>query len=310
MSSVGCPKDVLQKANQFWSMLDDLSQDDPTAYQGFIDKHMKEGLELIAPPEVHCCLRTDILGPKRGVLYVNICSWKRVPAAQDPSRPIPLCGGRLETHTDQDGDYTVLDVAFSPSELQHAQQPRGGAGETEPQVYLLALCFAQRQHGLRLSEQYRVTSAGPKGSLDDVHQRLGFRQQPGRPATGGARRPDAVATPASLLQHIASLHTEDTDEDRCPEITIGPKPQTPRYQLVVIPATEGRSGGVVELTVELPRVVSVSECQLSVSQDDVLLEVDDLYHLLVDLPERVDEDSTSATFNKKERRLTLRADVL
>jgi len=45
-------------------------------------------------------------------------------------------------------------------------------------------------------------------------------------------------------------------------------------------------------------------------QDDVLLEVDDLYRLLVDLPETVDEDSTTATFSKKERRLTLRADVL
>ena len=45
-------------------------------------------------------------------------------------------------------------------------------------------------------------------------------------------------------------------------------------------------------------------------QEDVLLEVDDLYRLLLDLPEMVDEDSAFATFNKKERRLTLRVDVL
>lgn len=93
------------------------------------------------------------------------------------------------------GSYTVLDVAFSPSELQRAKQHRagGGAGELDPQVYLLALSFAQREHGLRLSEQYRVTSASsrPGGSLQDVQRRLAFRQQPGRPASGGAAGPDA-----------------------------------------------------------------------------------------------------------------------
>ena len=45
-------------------------------------------------------------------------------------------------------------------------------------------------------------------------------------------------------------------------------------------------------------------------QNDVLLEVGDLYRLLVDLPETVDEDSASASFNRKERRLTVRLEVL
>lgn len=45
-------------------------------------------------------------------------------------------------------------------------------------------------------------------------------------------------------------------------------------------------------------------------QDDVLLEVEDLYSLLVELPETVNEDTASAVFNKKKRRLTLKVDVL
>jgi hypothetical protein len=45
-------------------------------------------------------------------------------------------------------------------------------------------------------------------------------------------------------------------------------------------------------------------------QTDVLLEVEDLYLLLVELPEAVDKDSASATFNRKKRRLTVRLDVL
>ncbi|CAL8346718.1 unnamed protein product [Arctogadus glacialis] len=334
-------KDVVQQAQQLWSMLDDMSQDDPQAYQTFIQKHMKEGLEFSSPPQVHSCVRTDILGPKKGVLYVNICGWKRVPAAQDPSKPVPVCGGRLETHTEPDGEsYTVLDVAFSPSELRRSEQHRGGGGgggELDPQVYLLALSFAQRQHGLSLSERYRIHSTGPRGSREDVQQRLECRKQPGsKPAPGGALGPDAVSSPASLLQHISSLRLEDT-ENQSSEIVIGPtaaaaepeqnknkkaliqvisssyaplQPQAPHYQLLVIPGGGGGSRGTVELTVELPRVLSVSECQLSVSQTDVLLEVEDLYLLLVELPEAVDEDSASATFNRKKRRLTMRLNVL
>lgn len=45
-------------------------------------------------------------------------------------------------------------------------------------------------------------------------------------------------------------------------------------------------------------------------QDDVLLEVEDLYYLLLKLPETVDEDTASAVFNKKKQRLTLTVDVL
>lgn len=45
-------------------------------------------------------------------------------------------------------------------------------------------------------------------------------------------------------------------------------------------------------------------------QDDVLLEVEDLYYLLVDFPKTVNEDTASAIFNKKKRRLTLKVNVL
>lgn len=48
---------------------------------------------------VHLCPQQE---PKMGLLYVNICSWKRVPAPQDPSKPLPLCAGKLETDTNKD----------------------------------------------------------------------------------------------------------------------------------------------------------------------------------------------------------------
>lgn len=60
MSSTTGP-DVLQQVDRFWSMLDDLCQHDPEAYRTLIEKQMKDGAELRSAPELHFCLRTQIL---------------------------------------------------------------------------------------------------------------------------------------------------------------------------------------------------------------------------------------------------------
>lgn len=54
-------KEALRQLDQFWSMLDDLCESDPAAYRRFIEKQMKEGAEYSSPPEIHTCLRTEIL---------------------------------------------------------------------------------------------------------------------------------------------------------------------------------------------------------------------------------------------------------
>lgn len=38
--------------------------------------------------------------------------------------------------------------------------------------------------------------------------------------------------------------------------------------------------------------------------------MEDVYYLLLDLPEKANEDTASAIFNKKTRRLTMKADLL
>lgn len=61
MTSAGSTEDVLRQVNQFWSVLDDLCQNDPAAYRKFIVNQMKEGAEFSAPPQLHFSLRTEIL---------------------------------------------------------------------------------------------------------------------------------------------------------------------------------------------------------------------------------------------------------
>lgn len=89
-------------------------------------------------------------------------------------------------------------------------------------------------------------------------------------------------TPAALLQQISSLHSEKQDEDTAAQIICRPaeskskdliqvisttfeQPQEPEFQLEV----KTDAAGVprcVELIVELPRVCSMSECQLRISK--------------------------------------------
>ncbi|KAM7399165.1 hypothetical protein PAMP_018452 [Pampus punctatissimus] len=317
MSLTGGTEDVLQQVNQFWSMLDDLSQNDPEAYRKLIEKQMKEGAEYNSPPELDSCLCTEILEPVKGLLYINICSWKRVPARQDSSKQLPVCVGKLETGTNE-GWYAVLDVALNTSVLQESKKDKTEMN----QVYMLALSFAQQQHGFRLSHQYTVVSHSPKSNLDDLHHRLGFRQRPNT-----AKQQDTASqTSAALLQQISSLRSKKEDEEPAAQIICTPvdhkkkgliqvisttyeQPQKPEYQLEVKTDTAGAPRNV-ELTVELPKVYSMSECQLRISKDDVLLEVEDVYYLLLEFPKAVDEDTAAAIFNKKKRRLTLKVDIL
>ncbi|KAM4589638.1 PIH1 domain-containing protein 2 [Fundulus diaphanus] len=319
MSTSGGREDVLRQVSQFWSMLDDLSENEPAAYRKFIEEQMRRGAEFNAPPELHSCLRTQILKPKPGFLYINICSWKRVPAPQDVSSSLPLCGGKLEACDAEDqGWYAVLDVALNPAVLQKRKEEEADIGN----IYMLALRFARQQHGMLLSQEYSIVSCSPKGSPDDLRCRLGFQKLP----STSEQLEIASQTPASLLRQISSPPSQTREADSAGQIICKPAehvkmdliqvisstfqgPQEPEYLLEVKTDAAGAPRSV-ELTVELPKVRFMSECQLRVSKEDVLLQVEDVYHLLLEFPKTVNEDTASAVFNKRKRRLALTVDVL
>ncbi|XP_077421540.1 PIH1 domain-containing protein 2 isoform X2 [Vanacampus margaritifer] len=318
MSSGGGPGDVFQQVNQLWSMLDDLCQNDPEGYRSFVEKQMKSGMEYNAPPQLDSCIRTEMLEPDGGSLYINICSWLRIPASQDPSKPLPVYAGSLEAHTDE-GAYTVLDIAFNPEVLQGCKKDQAGMD----QVYMLALSFAQQQHVLKLSHQYNIVSFCPKNAPEDLRRRLGFQQQR---LTAGSQSDAASQSPDSLLQQINSLRLAKDDTGPSADIVCRPavrkkglievissttfeRPEKPEYRLEVKAHAEGFPSKL-ELTVELPKISSMSEWQLKMSKDDVLLEVEDIYYLLLDFPKAVNENSAVAIFNKRSRRLTVTADIL
>lgn len=147
-------------------------------------------------PVIHLCPQQE---PGRGPLYINVCSWNRVPAPQHPSRPLPVCAGELEAGTDEGGGKThscaasllgwapkqttdcfaggctVLDVALNPAVL------RDGNVENR-EICALALRFAQKHYGLSVSQDFAIIGCSPNSSPDEIYRRLGFRQRPIAPA--------------------------------------------------------------------------------------------------------------------------------
>ncbi|XP_051535856.1 PIH1 domain-containing protein 2 [Myxocyprinus asiaticus] len=316
-----CDNAALQQVNQFWSMLDDMSQNSPEEYRTFIERQLREGAELYSPPQPHACIRTNTLGPKEGILYINMCSWKRVPAMTSHSDPVPVCVGRLESVTDDKEQYTVVDVAFSPEILQTTEKDK----QEREKIHQLALKFIQQQHSLNLSQHYKLNQDKIKGSIQDMKNRLMSPRQ----SKSVANKPQSEPAP-SLLQQISSLRLAESIEDSSIQLSLEQEkkparsglievisstesdqtqPQQPQHQLTICPDSTG-SAKYLELNVELPGVQSVSQCQLSISQDDILLEVEAIYYLHLWFPAAVKEETCTAMFHKKKQILTVTVTVL
>ncbi|XP_066566610.1 PIH1 domain-containing protein 2 isoform X2 [Amia ocellicauda] len=315
---------VLQQVSQMWSMLDEMAESSPQSYRHFIQRHLQEGVNYSAPPQPHTCLRTEVLEPEEGVLYINVCSWKRVPAPGSDTEPVPLNAGKLEKTTEGKEVYSVIAVAFSPEVLCRAERD----GAERDQLLRLAMRYTEQQHGLRLSPCYALASANLKGSAQRMRSNLAGRRQP---------QSDVPAQPVpdrgSLLRQISALRRGGEEEEAAEgqgsatvqlfpaseprkagliqviSSTETPQLQRPLHRLWVNRDAGGRAQAV-RLTVELPGISSVSECRLSISQDDVLIEVEDLYHLHLDLPEMVNDEAASAKFSKRTHVLTVNLPVL
>lgn len=317
--AAGLPQQgMLDQVNQLWSMLDDMSQTNPESYQKFIKRHLQEGLEQCAPPEPHTCVETRILDPEEDVLYINLCGWSRVPAPESDSAPVPLSAGKLEKVNEGNEVYKLVDVAYNPRVLKRGEED----GIEMDQLIRLAMKYIEQQYEVRLTRSYELASYKLKGSATRMKQSLSgpAKPNPQNPESGG-----------SLLQQIRCLRVEGEAESS-PSIELftekGSKPrkagfievlsstelepapvQTPSYHLSVSKDENGRAT-TIQLNVHLPEVSSVSECNLAISQDDVLIEVQDRYRLHLNLPESVDEESVNAKFSRRSRVLFVTMPVL
>ncbi|KAM4652533.1 PIH1 domain-containing protein 2 [Discoglossus pictus] len=310
MESRMTQNELLAQVNQFWSILDDMAESNPESYNKFMEKHMKEGKEFMAPPEPHLCLQTKILDPEEKVLFINICMWQRVPAPQSERHPVPLSAGRL----DNVSEGAVMDIAYNPDVLKKAEQD---PVETD-QLIRLAMKYIEQQHKVTLCHSYHITPFKLKGNIQRMKDSLQGIQKP--PAM--KKQETKPAMNSSLLDQLKNIAVNGEEkEEVSPTIrlnkTDGQKParpclieeisscesqeedpaRHPPHELSVTRNNAGRPE-ILTLKAELKGVCSVSECDLSVSKDDLMLEVPGRYRLHLNLPEAVNEETVKAKFNK------------
>ncbi|XP_064029109.1 PIH1 domain-containing protein 2 [Pogoniulus pusillus] len=293
---------ALAGAAQLWALLDEMAESDPQAYRRFLRQQRAEAERFCAAPEPHLCLRArpaDVVG---GALFINICGWKRVPAPKAPSGPTPVRVGRLEEVSGEGDLYRVIDLAYNPAVLQRAENP----AEREHLIHL-TLKLIEEQCSFVLSHSYTVEPFRLKGSLDMMQQRLGGRQ---RSAPQLSQNTEQGLTLEQLLHAVEAedcsnspvlLKEESVTQSRkqlieeisSPEVR--EKPNVPVHEIITVRDAEEKPLQI-QLTIHLPEVGSVSECDLSISKDDLIIEVPEKYKLQLDLPELVDEERATAVF--------------
>ncbi|XP_074832824.1 PIH1 domain-containing protein 2 isoform X2 [Carettochelys insculpta] len=250
-------------------------------------------------------MQSNIVLPLNHIFAYRLTSWwKWVPAPKLPTDPIPFCAGPLEEVSDKAEIYSLIDIAYNPTVVQKGEEHQA---EMDHLIHL-TFKYIEDHYSLSLSHSYSIATFTLKGSLKRMKQSLKGGPPPaplskkntmneltlaqmlhnlGEEEHNNARlklKKDATLSKLPLIEEIASMELPE-------------EPVTPAYDLTIT-KDANRKPLKIELKVELPKVSSVSECELSISKDDVIIEVAEKYRLQLDLPELVDEEATTATFIK------------
>ncbi|XP_053223226.1 PIH1 domain-containing protein 2 isoform X1 [Podarcis raffonei] len=303
-------EDMLAKANQLWMMLDDMAESNPESYHQFMQQQLKDAKQHYAPAEPYMCLKTCILEPTEKSLFVNLCRWNQVPAPQSPSDPVPLRAGKMEEISEKSEFYTVLDIAYNQSVIEKGKDDP----KMKDQLIRLSLKYIEEQYNIILSNSYTITKFKLKGSLARMRQSLRREQAPVALSQKTLQKEVTLDQLRNIITKEDSSDLTLLMENTVPsktclieEISTTEQPEelcTPAYEVTIIKDMNEKPLKV-ELKVELPEVHCVSECDLSVSEDDVLIECPAKYKLHLDLPQSVNEEATTAAFHSQKKVLLI-----
>ncbi|NWY06443.1 PIHD2 protein, partial [Nothoprocta ornata] len=177
----------------------------------------------------------------------------------------------------------------------------------------LTLKFVGERCGLAPSPSYTLEPFKLKGSLERLQQRLTgewgaaapLSQSPSRKLTLAEllrSTEDCTREPVLLRDSLKQSNPPLIEEISCPEVP--EELSTPVYEMLTV-KDANKKPRTTELKIELPKVSSVSDCDLSISKDDIIIEVSGKYKLELHLPQLVDEETTTAVFSKGKRTLLI-----
>ncbi|XP_045207538.2 PIH1 domain-containing protein 2-like [Mercenaria mercenaria] len=325
---------MMRQAQQVWSMLDDMADNDPKAYKAFIDKQASERKEFMAPPESCMCVQTQMVKPKSVKFFINFCSWKRIPPPADAEEPVKVAGSAIGN--DDGGSAAVTAVAFNEKILKEYGKNATNTADQDILIQI-AMDFIEKQHPhVTLNRKYKILERSHKGSLKLIQESLfqAFQTKDKKHEENLEHvmkqfAPATLETPDMLLKQ---LYNQDDNNDneinkgadsvsgKLSGITLNTKPvgkglieevsnttvtlPEPVYDLSLV-QTDLKSTKSFLLKIKLPGVKSVKECELDISKEEVLLVVDGMYELKLTLPSPIVCSQAAAKFIKKSSVLTV-----
>ncbi|XP_048369174.1 PIH1 domain-containing protein 2 [Sphaerodactylus townsendi] len=295
-------EDMLAKASQLWTMLDDMAENSPESYHQFMQEQFNSAKQYYAPPEPFLCLEALILEPTENRLFVNLCSWNKVPPPQSRFDPVPLNAGKMDMFAKSDS-CSIVDIAYNPSVLEQEKNPL-----EKDRLIRLSLKFIEQRYSITLSPTYSIAKVKMKGSLERMRQSL-QGEKPTAPLPKKSMKNERILDQLRIItapeeDRSLTLPTKNTGPPKprlIEEIPGTERPAGPRSPAYEVTTRRDASGKVLklEVKVEMPEVCCVSECDLSVSKDDLLIECPHKYRLHLNLPESVEEEAVSARFFKR-----------
>lgn len=167
------PEGMSTQAQQIWGMLDDMAENNPAAYRNFIQKQIADGKEHMAPPDPHMCIQVVLTSKPRGPLFINFCSWKRVPEPKSPQDAVPVTGTSISQENDEKGKYSLVSVAFNPKVLNEFGRDAKNQVDGDTLVQL-ALDYIEHEQNVKVTRTYTVLPKDKmhKGDLEFVRLSL------------------------------------------------------------------------------------------------------------------------------------------
>ncbi|XP_038062864.1 PIH1 domain-containing protein 2-like [Patiria miniata] len=320
--ATGVQNDLMKQAQHFWSMLDELAETDEDAYKKFMATNLQRGQQELTPAKPWKCVKTQILKPDKSTLYINICSWSRIDKPKTSTEPIKVTAGPVEDRNDETGDFKVIRVAFNPDVLEEC------AKRSVEQDMLIgnAIDYLKDEKKLHLSSNYRIChdiqfKGDPKDLKDFFNSRAKSKQkvEPDRSTENLSK-----LTPDSLLSQLRVSNDQSETTVSSTDTTLELNGKTselktaliqeissndvrlkcPEYDVSLKEADEKRPRRLM-VRIMLPDVHSVADCQLDIAKEELTLLVTDKYELRLPLPEIIQDDDSTAKFNRKTSSLTI-----
>jgi len=321
-----------EQAQYIWNRLDDLANNDPSAYKTFIEQQMKEKEIYMSNPEATFCIQTTAqLGSETVNVYINVMSWKRMPDVKSDNDPVQIMPGKKSKYRKNKGDKFSMCLPIAVNDRFLGEVCKNSFLKEE--FINLCLELVRKKCKVPVLKEFKlhkelfvgILPANPRSlflsneQLQDPMDKLMSKEG------GGEDIESLLSSPESLLQRLstekskATSSVNDSDKKLIDEMLSNSKESSnikparlieeidtqtnaPDYQFV--------DGDGMKLRINLPFVESFQQCDLSVSKDKVLLKVVPNYELKLDLPKSINDSEVSARFSKKSSKLTLCAPFL